>query len=123
MTDYQETFASFWAAIVCNPDGSLIVDQVKRELHDYCTLMESAGKVFYHVTDGAISKPNTCPDVVCALADDVINRQLEEAIAEERERFAAEASMPSHEDVLKLAASCPPLNCWFPEDFDGPRND
>jgi hypothetical protein len=39
MEDYEKTFEDFWQLIVCNPDGSLNLDQVKRELHDYHTVL------------------------------------------------------------------------------------
>lgn len=68
--DYEKTFREFWEGIVCLPDGSLNVDQVKRELHDYKVVMDNATTVYMHVTGGKVSKLNTDADVVCNLADE-----------------------------------------------------
>jgi hypothetical protein len=61
--DYERTFEEFWNPIIM-PDGDLNMDQLKRELHDYRTLIRNVSKVYDHVTGGYISKPMTNPDVV-----------------------------------------------------------
>src|SRR5690554_6072270 len=70
LEDYEETYESFWKDIVENPDGSLNLDQVKRELHDCALLLDAVSKVYCHVTGGIVSKPLTDPSVVCSLADE-----------------------------------------------------
>ncbi len=75
--DYEKTFNEFWAEIVLNPDGSLNVDQIKRELHDYRALLENVPKVYDHITNGRISKPLTPADVVCSVADEEFNKAVE----------------------------------------------
>ena len=52
MEDYQKTFKEFWKVLVCNSDGSLNLDKVQRELHDFHTLMGNVGKVYDHITGG-----------------------------------------------------------------------
>jgi len=73
MTDYEQTYEDFWKGIV-EVNGVLDPDKVKRELHDYRTLLRSTAKVYSHVTGGRISKQNTDPDVVCSEADDHYDR-------------------------------------------------
>lgn len=82
--DYEEVYKNFWKQIV-EKDGVLDLDQVKRELFDFHTLMNSALQVYMHVTNGRISKTNTKPSAVIAVSDGIFNQRLEEAIKDERE--------------------------------------
>jgi hypothetical protein len=68
--DVQETFEDFWADIVC-PSGLWDYEQIKRELHDYRMLLREVPKVYYHVSGGRISKPNTVADAVIGVHDDL----------------------------------------------------
>src|SRR6476646_3900941 len=64
----------FWGPII-TPNGRLDLDQVKRELHDYHTLLEEVPKVYCELTGGAISKPNTAADAVIAMHDDCCHEE------------------------------------------------
>ncbi len=77
--DYEKTFNDFWKEIVCNADGSLNINNVKQELHDYLQVMNQVCIVYDHVTGGRISKQNTMAFEVTAEAD----RNYEELYAEE----------------------------------------
>lgn len=80
--DYERTFEEFWADIVM-PDRVLSLDAVKRELHDYKMVMDGASEVYVILTGGAISKPNTDPQVVINLAREVMERDVREDLADE----------------------------------------
>lgn len=69
--EVEETFEEFWRDIVTNADGTLDVDQVKRELHDYRTLLREVPRVYQRVTGGRISKPNTHADAVIGIVDEL----------------------------------------------------
>lgn len=56
---YEETYDEFWKRIVEKPDGTLNVDQVKRELSDYAAFMSEVSKAYDELTGGKLSKPNT----------------------------------------------------------------
>ncbi len=86
MTDYEKAWDEFWAPIVCDPDGTVNWDKLKRELFDYRTLMGSVPRVYMHVTGGRVSKPNTDPGVVCQLADEREQEAIDEAVSEEARR-------------------------------------
>lgn len=73
-------YRDFWSKVVENEDGSLNVNQVKRELVDYMAFMEQASRVYYHVTNGLISKCNTCASSVIMEADRVRESDIETAI-------------------------------------------
>lgn len=70
MEDYEVEYDEFWKDIIENEDGSINLDQLKKELSDFKQLMTNIPKVYMHVTGGAISKVNTKPEAVCQLADE-----------------------------------------------------
>lgn len=67
--DVERVWRTFWADIVA-PGGALDVEAVKRELHDYSTILDEVPKVYMHVTDGRISKPNTHASAVIDVAEE-----------------------------------------------------
>ena len=81
----RKVFEEFWKPIVCNPDGSLNLDKVILELHDFSIVMDECSKVYSYITGGLISKPNTIASAVIDKADEVIEKHLDEARKEERE--------------------------------------
>lgn len=70
MEDYEKDYQDFWKEIVENPDGSLNLDQVKRELSDYHSFMGTAAEVYMHITDGKISKIQTTAGAIISIADE-----------------------------------------------------
>ena len=45
----------FWQTIICNEDGTINIDQLKLELHDYSLMVEEVPNVYIEVTDGWLS--------------------------------------------------------------------
>lgn len=82
MSDYENTYDEFWKEIVENPDGTLNLDQIKRELHDYAKIMDEASKVYDDVTGSRISKPNASASAVIAAANECTEEWLDDRIAE-----------------------------------------
>lgn len=70
MKDYEQIYNDFWKEIIENKDGSINIDQLKRELHDFHTAITNVGKVYYHITGGRISKINTLAEVVISKAEE-----------------------------------------------------
>jgi hypothetical protein len=85
--DYKETWNTFWVNICLNKDGSLNLDAIQRELHDYSVLMHNASIVYDHVTGGRLSKPNHKSENIIAEADDYLRRLVEECVEEEIEEY------------------------------------
>jgi hypothetical protein len=81
----EETWNDFWKEIVCKPDGTLNVEQVKKELHDYKIVMDCASKAFDAVTGGRVSKPNTDPGWVEQFAEEHYRSIFEEELKEGKE--------------------------------------
>jgi hypothetical protein len=81
MKDYQRSWNEFWKPL-CTKSGKVNLDAVKRELHDYRMVLREVPKVYDHVTRGRICKANTLAREVIAVADDVRNEEINEAIKE-----------------------------------------
>ena len=75
----QYRYHYFWKDII-EKDGKLDIEQIKKELYDFTTLMNNISKVYCHITGNQISKPLTDPDIVCILADDYYDRICQEYI-------------------------------------------
>jgi hypothetical protein len=84
MTDEQvdKLWKEFWKPIVCKEDGTVNVDQLKKELADFYFIMTEAPKVYYHVTGGKLSKPMYPADTVCAEADEYYEEHWREVFAD-----------------------------------------
>ena len=54
----------FWKTIICNDDGTINIDQLKLELHDYSLMLGEVPKVYIAVTGGMLSKPHYYADSV-----------------------------------------------------------
>ena len=54
----------FWKTVICNEDGTINVDQLKLELHDYSLMLGEVPKVYIEVTGGMLSKPHYYADGV-----------------------------------------------------------
>lgn len=75
--EVERVWNELWRPIVCKR-GQIDVEQVKKELYDYSVFMDNAARVYCHVTGGAISKINTDPDVVIAVADDYMDELIQQ---------------------------------------------
>jgi len=72
--EVEKVYNEFWKEIIEKPDGSIDIEQVKKELCDFKMIMDDAAKVYCHVTGDQISKVNTNPDEVIRYADDYSNK-------------------------------------------------
>ena len=60
MEEVEKVYQEFWKDIVENEDGTLNVEQVKKELADFCVIMDNCAMAYTAMSCGHISKPNTC---------------------------------------------------------------
>jgi hypothetical protein len=90
--DYVKVYNDFWKGIVENPDGTLNLDQVQRELFDFHTAMGEVGQVYDHITGGQISKVNTKASAVIAVADEHVNEIVEDELRERAKDSAEQDS-------------------------------
>lgn len=78
--EYEKVWEDFWKDIVCNEDGSINIEQVKKELSDFHFILEQIPKVYCHITNGTLSKPNykaeTVIDVFESTQSELINKEM-----------------------------------------------
>jgi hypothetical protein len=70
--DVEAEWNDFWKPILFKR-GKLNLSQLKKELFDYSQVMHEVSLVYDHITNGAISKPNTRHEDVIAVADDYVD--------------------------------------------------
>jgi hypothetical protein len=76
--DYEKDWEEFWKGICTNPDGSINLDQIKRELSDFRHAIEEVPKVYCHITNNRLSKIVYDASQVIAVAEDCANEYIKE---------------------------------------------
>jgi hypothetical protein len=90
--EVERVWREFWLPIVGRPDGSIDMEQVKKELHDLHMLHEHCGLAYDWMTGGKVSKANTEFETVKAIAEDLRTKEIDEAVKEESEHWRHAAS-------------------------------
>lgn len=54
--DIEQIYQDFWKDIICDADGNINVEQLKKELYDFYVMIQEVPKVYYAVTGGILSK-------------------------------------------------------------------
>lgn len=57
--EIEKNYNEFWKDIVEKEDGTIDIEQVKKELYDFSIVMGNCTNAYMKMTDGNISKPNT----------------------------------------------------------------
>lgn len=81
--EVENTWNEFWKPIVSNPDGSINLEQLKKELYDFRQVMNNVPEVYDHITGGTVSKILTKPSVIKDLADEHYTKTAEQMFAED----------------------------------------
>lgn len=94
--DVEETWEEFWLPILREAEGDpgvafvegdylsvAMLDQVKRELHDYRRWMRTWAEVADEFSGGRLSKVNYTPDVYLNAFEEAFEERLRESVAEE----------------------------------------
>ena len=72
---------AFWDELILNDDGTPDMEAIYDELADYYRLMHHAGRVYYDITCGLISKTNThSSDVISQANECAENIKREEVL-------------------------------------------
>ena len=77
---HEGIWNDFWAPLVTNDDGTLNLDQIKRELADWHYAMGEVSEVYLHVTGDALSKPLYFASDVIAAAEEHTSQRIAWAI-------------------------------------------
>lgn len=75
----EKEWNEFWKEIVCNKDGSINLEQLKKELSDFSFLLEQVSEVYNHITDGLLSEVGYTAEKVI----NVVNEQQKKLIDKE----------------------------------------
>lgn len=73
-------FHEFWQDILWDEDGNFSTDKAILELYDYQYLLDQVPQVYWHITNGNLSKPNYFASTVIAHADAVTEDLIREAV-------------------------------------------
>lgn len=79
--EVERVFREFWQEIVC-PNGEWDLEQVKRELFDFHTVIQEVSKVYDDVTMGMFSKPDTRAEFVIDRVRELAQRDVDDALKE-----------------------------------------
>lgn len=103
-----EDTKSFWNSIIRNADGTINEEQVYKELADFSFMIGEVPKVYMHITDNLLSKPNYYAYGVISKADETYQRQyieqakgfidglIEEELLMESDKIAALEELERH---------------------------
>ena len=69
MGNYEIVWKEFWQEIVCDEQGIVDLEQVKKELCDMKTMLNNVPAVYCHITGNSLSKPFYEPNVIISEAD------------------------------------------------------
>lgn len=78
--DINAEWENFWKGIVCHPDGTINIDQLKKELHDFSYVMAQVPKVYCHITGDKLSKIMYPAETVIAVADDHLKEIIDQEL-------------------------------------------
>lgn len=53
----EQVYQEFWKDIICNEDGSINIEQLKKELYDYSRVLDNVPAVYSEITGGMLSYP------------------------------------------------------------------
>lgn len=62
--DVEQVYQGFWKDIICNEDGSINMEQLKKELYDCHRMIDNVPIVYSEVTGGTLSYPTYKADTV-----------------------------------------------------------
>lgn len=78
----QEGWDNFWKDILVLPDGSIDVEQLKKELADFSQLIRNVPEIYMTATGGMISNPLTTQDAVLSVIGDYLSETYDEGYEE-----------------------------------------
>lgn len=90
--EVNRVYNEFWKDILEDSNGELDIEQLKKELHDYHSLLDEVPRVYMYVTGGRISKPNTVADEVISEYFNLVETEINEALEEQKKEFREKLS-------------------------------
>ena len=78
----NKIYNDFWKEIIEKKDGSINKTQLKKELADFSMLIRHVTKMYDYISRGRISYPQTKPEAVIELYEELLNEAYEEGYIE-----------------------------------------
>ncbi len=78
--EVQHVFETFWKDIIMNEDGTVNLNQVKKELSDFSFMIDQVPRVYEELA--GLSKPNYYADTIIGLARERQEEHLKEDLQE-----------------------------------------
>ena len=79
--EVERVYREFWARAL-EKGGVFDVEQAKKELFDYHFLLKQVPEIYMHITGGLLSKTNYRASTVIEMADDHLNKLVDEETKE-----------------------------------------
>lgn len=96
--DYEKDYEEFWKEIV-EVNGELDLDRVRAELYDYHFLLREVSKVYCHLTNGKLSKPNYFSSTVIQHVDEAQEEDIRISIKDLIDCYKDNDNKISVEDI------------------------
>lgn len=98
--NHEKDWEELWKDIVLNEDGSINLDQLKKELSDYAFMLDEVPKVYSHIAN--LSYPNYYASVIIAEADDKYQELHGDIIREDIGRIINDVGLNYEELVFAI---------------------
>ncbi len=82
--DKQAFYQDWWKDQLEDSEGNLIKEKIMEVLWNYSKLEEEVSRVYFEITNGKISKPNTDSSAVICVYEDEMNSTFEELLKEQK---------------------------------------
>lgn len=82
MNEVEKLWQSHWKAICTHPNGSIDLEQIKKELYDFSFLLEQVPIIYCAVTGGKLSKPYYPSRVVIDAFEDHVETLIDDYISD-----------------------------------------
>lgn len=76
----EDVWSTFWKPIIVKDNGQIDLDQLKKELFDYHTIMGEVARVYCHISGNRVSKPNTAAEVLISMYDEAVTQTPKEIV-------------------------------------------
>jgi len=81
--EIEDNWKKFWAPILTKEDGSIDIEQLKKELFDFSTVINEVPKVYSHITNNMLSYPTYAAETVISVYEECLEDLIKERLKEE----------------------------------------
>lgn len=93
----EQDWCEFWRSLVTKPDGSIDLEQIKKELSDYKILLDNVPIVYSHITGGILSYPTYDAKTVIQCTEEYYNESIVGIIKDDFLEFISDGNVTKEE--------------------------